>query len=151
MFQVVIHGRGGQGVVTASELLARSGFAAGLQVQAIPSFGSERMGAPVVAYTRFSESKILTREPIYNPDAVIIQDPTLLRTMNVFEGLLPDGWAVVNTRESPNEVRVGCPDAPSAAAAQETTEIYKTVGGRELALLVDQPAGWLPPQTQPQD
>jgi pyruvate ferredoxin oxidoreductase gamma subunit len=113
MFQIVIHGRGGQGVVTASELLARSGFAAGSQVQAIPSFGSERMGAPVVAYTRISDTKILTREPILNPDAVIIQDPTLLRSMNVFEGLAPSGWAVVNTRESPNEVRAACPDAPA--------------------------------------
>jgi pyruvate ferredoxin oxidoreductase gamma subunit len=91
--------------VTASELLARSGFAAGFQVQAIPSFGSERMGAPVVAYTRISDQPIITREPILSPDAVIIQDPTLLHTMNVFEGLRPDGWAVVNTRESPNEVR----------------------------------------------
>lgn len=100
-------------MVTASELLARSGFAAGAQVQAIPSFGSERMGAPVVAYTRFSDTKILTREPILDPDAVIIQDPTLLRTMNVFEGLVPNGWAVVNTRESPNQVRAICPDAPT--------------------------------------
>jgi pyruvate ferredoxin oxidoreductase gamma subunit len=114
MFQTVIHGRGGQGVVTASELLARSGFAAGRQVQAIPSFGSERMGAPVVAYTRFSDSRILTREPILHPDAVIIQDPTLLSTLDVFEGLLPTGWAVVNTRESPNEIRASCPNAPAA-------------------------------------
>ncbi|MDR1119111.1 MAG: 2-oxoacid:acceptor oxidoreductase family protein [Bifidobacteriaceae bacterium] len=112
MFQIVIHGRGGQGVVTASELLARSGFAAGFQVQAIPSFGSERMGAPVVAYTRISDARIITREPILNPDAVIIQDPTLLKTMNVFEGLDPDGWAVVNTRESPNEVRETSREAP---------------------------------------
>jgi pyruvate ferredoxin oxidoreductase gamma subunit len=71
------------------------------------------MGAPVVAYTRFSDAKILTREPILDPDAVIIQDPTLLRTMDVFEGLVPGGWAVVNTRESPNEVRAICPNAPA--------------------------------------
>jgi pyruvate ferredoxin oxidoreductase gamma subunit len=114
MFQVCIHGRGGQGVVTASEMLARSGFSSGLQVQAIPSFGSERTGAPVVAYTRFSDSKILTREPIIKPDAVIVQDPTLLDTMNPFAGMEPDSWAVVNTRESANQIREIQPEAPSA-------------------------------------
>ncbi|MDR1428461.1 MAG: 2-oxoacid:acceptor oxidoreductase family protein [Bifidobacteriaceae bacterium] len=112
MFQIVIHGRGGQGVVTASEMLARAGFAGGFQVQAIPSFGSERTGAPVVGYTRFSESKIFTREPILTPDAVIVLDPTLLRAMNPFHGLASGGWAAVNTRESPNEVRRISPDAP---------------------------------------
>ncbi|MDR2254250.1 MAG: 2-oxoacid:acceptor oxidoreductase family protein [Bifidobacteriaceae bacterium] len=135
MFQVVIHGRGGQGVVTASELLARSGFAAGFQVQAIPSFGSERMGAPVVAYTRISTERIITREPILNPDAVIVQDPTLLRTMNVFDGLAPDGWAVVNTRESPNEVREACPDAPRAGGHLATVpadDIVREYLGRPI-------------------
>jgi pyruvate ferredoxin oxidoreductase gamma subunit len=113
VFQIVIHGRGGQGVVTASEMLARAGFARGFQAQAIPSFGSERTGAPVVGYTRFAESTILTREPILAPDAVIVLDPTLLRTMNTFHGLVPGGWAVVNTRESPGQVRRTCPDAPA--------------------------------------
>ncbi|MDR0592719.1 MAG: 2-oxoacid:acceptor oxidoreductase family protein [Bifidobacteriaceae bacterium] len=135
MFQVVIHGRGGQGVVTASELLARSGFAAGRQVQAIPSFGSERMGAPVVAYTRFADSKILTREPILAPDAVIVQDPTLLRTMNVFDGLVPGGRAVVNTRESPNEIRAACPDAPAESGRLATVpadDIVREYLGRPI-------------------
>jgi pyruvate ferredoxin oxidoreductase gamma subunit len=135
MFQTVIHGRGGQGVVTASELLARSGFAAGAQVQAIPSFGSERMGAPVVAYTRFSDQKILTREPILHPDAVIVQDPTLLGAMNVFEGLVPGGWAVVNTRESPNEVRAGSADAPKESGHLATVpadDIVREYLGRPI-------------------
>jgi pyruvate ferredoxin oxidoreductase gamma subunit len=81
MFQIVIHGRGGQGVVTASEMLARTGFGGGFEVQAIPSFGSERTGAPVVGYTRLSRERILTREPILAPDAVIVLDPTLLRAI----------------------------------------------------------------------
>ncbi|MDR1824766.1 MAG: 2-oxoacid:acceptor oxidoreductase family protein [Bifidobacteriaceae bacterium] len=135
MFQTVIHGRGGQGVVTASELLARSGFAGGAQVQAIPSFGSERMGAPVVAYTRFSDQKILTREPINHPDAVIIQDPTLLRTMDVFEGLVEGGWAVVNTRESPNEVRAAQPGAPKESGHLATVpadDIVREYLGRPI-------------------
>jgi pyruvate ferredoxin oxidoreductase gamma subunit len=113
VFQIVIHGRGGQGVVTASEMLARAGFARGFQAQAIPSFGSERTGAPVVGYTRFAEARILTREPILAPDAVIVLDPTLLRAMNPFHGLTAGGWAVINTRESPSEVRCACPDAPT--------------------------------------
>lgn len=100
--------------MTASAMLAQAGFAGGHQVQATPSFGSERTGAPVVAYTRFSDAPIRTREPIIVPDAVIIQDPTLLRSINPFQGMAQDGWAVVNTRESPDEVREGSPDAPSA-------------------------------------
>jgi pyruvate ferredoxin oxidoreductase gamma subunit len=114
VFQVCIHGRGGQGVVTASEMLARAGFSSGLQVQAIPSFGSERTGAPVVAYTRFSDAPILTREPIARPDAVIVQDPTLLDAMDPFAGMEPAAWAVVNTRESANQIRQLRPAAPSA-------------------------------------
>ena len=82
-------------------------------MQAIPSFGSERTGAPVVGYTRFSANRILTREPILAPDAVIVLDPTLLRAMDPFHGLAKQGWAVVNTRESPNEVRQVSPRAPS--------------------------------------
>jgi pyruvate ferredoxin oxidoreductase gamma subunit len=95
-------------------MLARAGFSAGLQVQAIPSFGSERTGAPVVAYTRFSQKKILTREPILAPDAVIVQDPTLLQAMNPFAGMPEGGWAVVNTRESPHQVRTITPAAPAS-------------------------------------
>jgi pyruvate ferredoxin oxidoreductase gamma subunit len=135
MFQVCIHGRGGQGVVTASELLARAGFSGGHQVQAIPSFGSERTGAPVVAYTRFSDEKILTREPIIHPDAAIVQDPTLLRAMNPFHGMAADGWAVVNTRESPNQIRAISPEAPSAhghVATVPADDIVREYLGRPI-------------------
>ena len=134
MFQICIHGRGGQGVVTASEMLARSGFLAGLQVQAIPSFGSERTGAPVVAYTRFSPEKILTREPILAPDAVIVQDPTLLQAMNPFAGMPEDGWAVVNTRESPSQVRSTNPEAPQPGhlATVPADDIVRKYLGRPI-------------------
>jgi len=135
MFQTVIHGRGGQGVVTASELLARAAFAGGAQVQAIPSFGSERMGAPVVAYTRFSDTKILTREPISRPNAVIVQDPTLLGAENPFEGLVAGGQAVVNTRLSPDQVRELCPDAPKPSGDLATVpadDIVREYLGRPI-------------------
>ncbi|MCL1897678.1 MAG: 2-oxoacid:acceptor oxidoreductase family protein [Micrococcales bacterium] len=135
MFQTVIHGRGGQGVVTASELLARAAFRGGAQVQAIPSFGSERMGAPVVAYTRFSDEPILTREPISRPDAVIVQDPTLLTVMNPFEGLVRGGMAVVNTRLSPDQVRALNPAAPKTSGLLSTVpadDIVREYLGRPI-------------------
>jgi pyruvate ferredoxin oxidoreductase gamma subunit len=100
VFGTRIHGRGGQGVVTAAELLAAAAFAEGRHAQAFPSFGSERTGAPVVAYCRFSDTPIRTREPIGAPDALIIQDATLLHQVDLFAGLPADGYVLVNTVRS---------------------------------------------------
>ncbi len=97
MFQVRIHGRGGQGVVTAAELLAQSAFDEKQFAQAFPSFGSERTGAPVVAFCRISDGEIRVREPIMAPDAIIIQDSTLLKQIDVFAGLTHDGYALINS------------------------------------------------------
>lgn len=97
MFQVRIHGRGGQGVVTAAELLSVAAFREGKHAQAFPSFGSERMGAPVVAFCRIDDREIRSREPIAEPDAVIVQDPTLLHSPDVFTGLSPTGFVLLNT------------------------------------------------------
>ena len=107
MFQVRIHGRGGQGVVTAAEMLSIAGFVEGLWAQAIPSFGSERMGAPVVAFGRLNEHEIRSREPITSPDAVVIQDPTLLHQVKVFEGLSPDGYVLINSSRSLDQLGIG--------------------------------------------
>ncbi len=84
MFQIRIHGRGGQGVVTAAEMLSVAAFREGRFAQAFPSFGSERTGAPVVAFCRLDDKEIRLREPIMQPDALIIQDPTLLHQVDVF-------------------------------------------------------------------
>jgi pyruvate ferredoxin oxidoreductase gamma subunit len=97
MFQVRIHGRGGQGVVTAAELLSVAAFLDGLHAQAFPSFGSERTGAPVVAFCRIDERPIRVREPIAAPDALIVQDPTLLVQIDVMTGLAPEGLVLVNS------------------------------------------------------
>ena len=97
MFQVRIHGRGGQGVVTAAEMRSIAAFRQGRHAQAFPSFGSERTGAPVVAYCRIDDKEIRVREPILAPDAVIVQDPTLLHQADVFAGLQPAGYIVINT------------------------------------------------------
>lgn len=98
MFQVRIHGRGGQGVVTAAEILADAAFRQGRHAQAFPSFGSERTGAPVVSFCRISEAPLRVREPVLAPDAVIVQDPTLLAGIDVFQGLRPGGYALLNSR-----------------------------------------------------
>ena len=102
--EISVHGRGGQGVVTAAELLSVAGFDDGLQAQAIPSFGSERMGAPVVAYCRLSPVAIRTREPVATPDAVLIIDSTLLHHVDVFAGLRPEGFVVLNSSRSPEDL-----------------------------------------------
>jgi pyruvate ferredoxin oxidoreductase gamma subunit len=97
MLQVRIHGRGGQGVVTAAELLSLAAFDEGRHAQAFPTFGSERMGAPVTAFCRIDDRPIRAREPIAEPDALIVQDPTLLHQVDVFSGLAPDGYVLINT------------------------------------------------------
>ena len=100
MFQIRIHGRGGQGVVSAAEMLSVAAFLEGKNAQAFPSFGSERMGAPVVSFCRIDDDRIRLREPIQHPDAVIIQDPTLLHSVDVFGGLASDGYILVNSMRS---------------------------------------------------
>ena len=97
MLQIRIHGRGGQGVVTAAEMLSVAAFEQGRHAQAFPSFGSERTGAPVIAFCRMD---IRLREPILAPDVLIVQDPTLLHQVDVFQGLQPDGYVLINSQRS---------------------------------------------------
>ena len=102
-----IHGRGGQGVVTAAEMLSVAAFVEGRHAQAFPSFGSERTGAPVVSFCRIDDRPIRVREPIAEPDALIVQDPTLLHQVDVFGGLAPDGYMLINTSRSFDELGLG--------------------------------------------
>jgi pyruvate ferredoxin oxidoreductase gamma subunit len=135
MFQIRIHGRGGQGVVTATELLAVAAFREGAHAQAFPSFGSERMGAPVVAFCRIDDKEIRLREPILEPDALIVQDPTLFRVMDVFQGLRPNGYLLVNTNRSFEELHIADEVAriPAAhARAVNATELARMHIGRPL-------------------
>jgi pyruvate ferredoxin oxidoreductase gamma subunit len=97
MYEIRFHGRGGQGVVTAAELLSVAAFTEGRYAQAFPSFGSERTGAPVVAFCRVDDKAIRLREPVRRPDAVIVQDVTLLQHVDVFAGLVPHGLVLLNT------------------------------------------------------
>lgn len=107
MFQIRIHGRGGQGVVTAAEMVALAGFMEGHKAQAFPSFGSERTGAPVVAYARLAPHEIRLREPVLEPDVVLVQDRTLLESVDVFAGLRPDGYVLINSSQSPEAIGLG--------------------------------------------
>ena len=125
MFQVRIHGRGGQGVVTAAEMLSIAAFRQGKHAQAFPSFGSERTGAPVVAYCRIDDREIRVREPILAPDALIIQDPTLLHQVDVFSGARPGAYILINTARTFADLGIG-----------ELVQRFKTctVPASELAL-----------------
>jgi pyruvate ferredoxin oxidoreductase gamma subunit len=103
-FEVRIHGRGGQGVVTAAELLSIAAFTEGRHAQAFPSFGSERTGAPVVSFCRIGDREIRVREPIMAPDALIVQDATLLHQVDVFGGLRSDGYVLINSTRTLDEL-----------------------------------------------
>lgn len=128
MFQVRIHGRGGQGVVTAAEMLSVAAFDEGRHAQAFPSFGSERTGAPVVAFCRIDDKEIRLREPIMEPDAIIIQDPTLLHQVDVFAGLKNNGYILINTSKSYAELGLA-----DLALVWDPTHL-RTVSATELAL-----------------
>lgn len=128
MFQVRIHGRGGQGVVTATEMLSIAAFDEGRHAQAFPSFGSERTGAPVVAFCRIDDKEIRLREPIMAPDALIIQDPTLLHQVDCFAGLKPDGYILINTNKTFEQL--GLADF----VASHRAERLCTVPATEIAL-----------------
>ncbi|MGB3882563.1 MAG: pyruvate ferredoxin oxidoreductase subunit gamma [Candidatus Methanoculleus thermohydrogenotrophicum] len=121
MRELRIHGRGGQGSVTAAELIAFAAFEGGVYAQAFPAFGVERRGAPVQAFVRFSDKKIRLRSQIYEPDYIIVQDPTLIRDVDVFRGMKPGGIAIVNTEKPdinarvPDDVKVYLIDATTIA------------------------------------
>lgn len=107
MFQVRLHGRGGQGVVTAAEMLSLAAFMEGHHAQAFPSFGSERTGAPVVAFARINDREIRLHEPIEEPDVVLVQDRTLIGSVDVFGGLRENGFVLVNSGSSPEAIGLG--------------------------------------------
>lgn len=135
MLQVRIHGRGGQGVVTAAEMLSIAAFEQGRFAQAVPSFGSERTGAPVVSFCRIDDRPIRSREPVLAPDLLIVQDPTLLHQVDVFQGLSPKGHVLINSARSPKDLHIAevmerLPDAHFVSLP--ATEIARRHLGRPL-------------------
>lgn len=105
MVEIRFHGRGGQGAVTSAELTALAAIDEGKFAQAFPSFGPERRGAPVMAFVRVSDTQIRTREKVYNPDVVVVLDPSLLQIVNVEAGLKEGGLVILNTKKSAAEIR----------------------------------------------
>jgi pyruvate ferredoxin oxidoreductase gamma subunit len=128
MLQIRIHGRGGQGVVTAAEMLSIAAFEQGRHAQAFPSFGSERTGAPVIAFCRIDDQEIRLREPILSPDVLIVQDPTLLHQVDVFQGLQPDGYVLINSKRSFHDLGL------AAIEARFRRERLTTLPATEIAL-----------------
>jgi pyruvate ferredoxin oxidoreductase gamma subunit len=129
MFAVRIHGRGGQGAVTAAEMLSVAAFDEGRHAQAFPTFGSERTGAPVVSFCRIDDRPIRLREPISRPDALIVQDPTLLHQVDLFAGLRPSGYLLVNTSRTLAEL--GLAELASALDVRRVATVPATELARE--------------------
>lgn len=103
LVEICFHGRGGQGAVTAANLLAAAALRDGNKgVQAFPFFGAERRGAPVRAFARISEDEIHLRSEIYNPDIVIVLDESIMDLVDVLKGMKDDGKILINTRKKPD-------------------------------------------------
>lgn len=107
MKEIRFHGRGGQGTVTAAEVLAIAAFFDGKYSQAFPAFGVERRGAPVMAFARIDDKQIRRRSQIYDPDYVIVQDATLISSVNVSQGLKKGGMLIANSSKKPDELFPG--------------------------------------------
>jgi len=105
MLEIRIHGRGGQGAVTCTELVAKAAIAEGKYAQAFPSFGPERRGAPVMAFIRVANKPIRVRQKIYKPDVIVVLDDSLLGLSGVIDGLKEDGIIIVNSSKSPEELK----------------------------------------------
>jgi pyruvate ferredoxin oxidoreductase gamma subunit len=129
MIEIRFHGRGGQGAVTAARLLAEAAFLEGKYSQAFPSFGAERRGAPVLAFTRIDDKPIRIRTQVYEPNHVVVLDPTLIEVVNVASGLKRGGTIVINSKE-PHKfhgVKVASIDATSIAIENLGVPITNTV------------------------
>ncbi len=169
MTEIRFHGRGGQGVVVASEILATAFFREGKHVQAFPTFGVERRGAPVAAFLRVSSRPIRLRCQIERPDHVIILDPTLIPAVDVIAGLKPAGWILINSENPPRRFarlaqggrQIATVDASAIAVAQGlgnrtnpivNTAILGAFAGAthlvDLASVLQALQEWLPGRTE---
>jgi len=124
--QIRVHGRGGQGVVTAAELIAIAAFYDGHEAQAFPNFGVERTGAPIQSFARISDQPIITREQIYEPTILIIQDATLLDSVDVFYGCRPETKVIINAPENKwPQLKINKKNLYFSPATEIALEIFK--------------------------
>jgi pyruvate ferredoxin oxidoreductase gamma subunit/2-oxoisovalerate ferredoxin oxidoreductase gamma subunit len=137
MISIRFHGRGGQGAVVASKLLAAAAFRDGWFVQAFPSFGAERSGAPVTAFLRLDQARITTHYQVYEPDHVVVLDPVLLKTVNVTAGMRPGGWLIVNSPLAPIALRL--PETFNVATCDATGIALQLSLGSRTTPIVNTP------------
>jgi len=132
ILEVRWHGRGGQGAWTASELLAKAAIHEGKYIQSFPEFGPERMGAPVAAFTRISTEPIHMHCAVYNPDVVVVLDPTLLKTVPVAKGVNTEGTIIINSKEDPPELKKKINAGSAKVWTVPATEIAIKILGRPI-------------------
>ncbi len=131
LIEVRFHGRGGQGAWTASHILAMAALKEGKYVQSFPTFGPEREGAPIMAFTRISEDPINIHSGVYEPDAVVVLDPTLLGPM-VLEGFKDETVLVTNSRHTPKEVARTLRLKPARVWTVDATSLAMEIMGRHV-------------------
>jgi 2-oxoacid:acceptor oxidoreductase gamma subunit (pyruvate/2-ketoisovalerate family) len=132
LVEVRWHGRGGQGIVTVSRLLAHAALLDGKHVQAFPEFGPERRGAPVTGYTRISDEPISIHSHIYNPNIVVIVDPTLLGKIDVTSGLVEDGTIIANTERTASELKTALKAEKAKVYTVNAIRIAHDILGRPI-------------------
>ncbi|MCK5147703.1 2-oxoacid:acceptor oxidoreductase family protein [bacterium] len=137
MVEIRFHGRGGQGAVKASDVLAMAAFLEGKQVQSFPFFGVERRGAPVTAFTRISDDQIRIHCYIYDPDVLVILDPTLIGAVPLTDGLQPNGKIIINTQRKPEEFDFSGTENPSVYTVDCSSIALKHGLGSEAAPIVN--------------
>lgn len=126
MIEIRFHGRGGQGAVTASRIIAIAAYEEGKYSQAIPMYGTERRGAPLTAFVRIDDVRVRERELVHNPGISIVLDPLLAKQQSVVDNLLPGGLVILNSTEEPEDVKLG--GDFKIATVDATTIALETLG-----------------------
>jgi pyruvate ferredoxin oxidoreductase gamma subunit len=126
LIEIRLHGRGGQGAVTASRLIAIAAYEEGQYSQAIPMYGTERRGAPLTAFVRIDDQRVRERELVHTPDISIVLDPLIAKQQAVVDNLKPDGLVILNTKDEPEEVKLG--GDFRVATVDATTIALETLG-----------------------
>jgi len=134
LIEVRFHGRGGQGAVTAADLLAVAGFKEGYYTLSFPMFGAEKRGTPVVSFLRISDEPIVARDEVYNPDYVVVLDPTVMETVNVVAGLKKGGMLIANYPKSAEDLKaeVKADELGIRVATINATKMAMEVLGRPI-------------------
>lgn len=137
MIEIRFHGRGGQGAVKGSDILASAAFQEGKEVQAFPFFGVERRGAPVTSFTRISDEEIRIHSYIYEPHVLVILDPTLIGAVPLTEGLRPGGKIIINTKRNPSDFDFSDVENPHIFTVDCVSIALKYKLGSEMAPIVN--------------